>query len=426
MIGSVAQNVINVTDTAFLGRLGEVSLGAGAIGGLFYLAIIMIGWGVGIGTQIIVARRHGEGNYNQIGSTIDHAQYFLILIAAILIAIYQLFGHSLLSAIVKSDDVLEASLSFLDYRIWGLFFAFTYFSLRGFYVGIGITKVITYTTITMVVVNVILAYTLIFGKFGFEPMGIRGAGIASVIAEFSGMITVIAYSIYNKYHNTYNLFRFLGFSKDRMFKLLDISFPLMLQYFFSFSIWFLFFLIIEKMGEMQLAVSNIVRSIYVVLLIPIMGFATSANTLVSSEIGKGKSNEVVSLTWRIAILSTGLSAILSIICLLIPNQILSVYTNDSNIINQSLPVLHIVSVASVILSVAFVLFNGVSGTGKTRVSLFIELAILLVYILFTWYIATVAKWNLTYVWSVEIVYGILLSISSLIYLKSNHWVGKDV
>jgi len=96
----------------------------------------------------------------------------------------------------------------------------------------------------------------------------------------------------------------------------------MLQNFFSFSIWFLFFLIIEKMGEMQLAVSNIVRSIYVVLLIPIMGFATSANTLVSSEIGKGKSNEVVSLTWRIAILSTGLSAILSIICLLIPNQIL--------------------------------------------------------------------------------------------------------
>ncbi len=426
MIGSVAQNVINVTDTAFLGRLGEVALGAGAIGGLFYLAIIMLGWGVGIGAQIIVARRHGEGKSQQIGSTIDHAEYFLLLLALLLILFYQLFGHSLLSYMVKSDKVLAASISFLDYRIWGLFFAFTYFSLRGFYVGIGLTKVITYTTITMVVVNVILAYSLIFGHLGFTAMGIKGAGLASVIAEFSGMIAVIFYSSYYKYRSRYNLFRFRNFNMDRMFKLLDVSVPLMLQNFFSFSIWFLFFLIIEKMGEVQLAVSNIVRSIYVVLLIPIMGFATSANTLVSYEIGQGKSGEVVSLTWRIAILSAGLSSILSVLCILLPDTILSVYTNDALLIKLSNPILHIVTIASVILSIAFVLFNGVSGTGKTRVSLFIELAILMVYILLTWYIALWAKWDLSYVWSVEIVYGVLLSLSSFIYLKSYRWVGKKV
>ena len=62
ILGSVAQNIIAVTDTAFLGRVGEVALGASAIGGIFYLAITMLGWGFGIGTQIIVSRRFGERN----------------------------------------------------------------------------------------------------------------------------------------------------------------------------------------------------------------------------------------------------------------------------------------------------------------------------------------------------------------------------
>ena len=67
ILGSIAQNIISVTDTAFLGRVGEVALVAAAIGGIFYLAIIMLGWGFGIGTQIIVARRMGENRPGEVG-----------------------------------------------------------------------------------------------------------------------------------------------------------------------------------------------------------------------------------------------------------------------------------------------------------------------------------------------------------------------
>ena len=49
----IAQNVINVTDTAFLGRVGEVELGASALAGIFYIAIFMLGYGFSTGTQIM-------------------------------------------------------------------------------------------------------------------------------------------------------------------------------------------------------------------------------------------------------------------------------------------------------------------------------------------------------------------------------------
>jgi len=200
----------------------------------------------------------------------------------------------------------------------------------------------------------------------------------------------------------------------------------MLQNFFSFSIWFVFFLIIEKMGEMELAVSNIVRSIYVVLLIPIMGFSTAANTLVSFVIGQGRSNEVLSLTWRIALISGGFSAILSLICSLFPGLILQIYTSDQSIIAIGLPIMHIITVASVILAMASAIFNGVSGTGKTNISLFLEVGILLIYVLAAYTFGIILKQSLTWVWTVEIIYGVLLALISFIYLRSNHWVGKSI
>jgi putative MATE family efflux protein len=426
MIGSIAQNVINVTDTAFLGRLGDVALGGGAIGGLFYLAIIMLGWGVGIGAQIMVARRYGEGEHKQIGSIIGHTQYFLFFLAIFLVILFELFGKTILYHIVKSENVYYASYTFLSYRIWGLFFAFIYFSYRAFYVGIGKTRVITYTTLTMVLVNVFFGYSLIFGHFGFPKMGVGGAGLASVIAEFSGAIAFIVYTMLNDKIKEFHVFRFAKYDNELMSRLFKVSLPLMLQNFFSFSIWFVFFLIIEKMGELELAVSNIVRSIYVVLLIPIMGFSTAANTLVSYIIGLGKSNEVLSLTKRIAIVAGGFSAVLSAICLLFPILILHVYTNVASIIRMAYPIMHIIVIASIILAIALVMFNAVSGTGKTDVSLILEIGILAIYIFSTFLFAIILKQSLTIVWLAEIIYGLLLTTISYIYLRSNHWVGKII
>ncbi|MDD3567783.1 MAG: MATE family efflux transporter, partial [Bacteroidales bacterium] len=105
IIGSIAQNIINVTDTAFIGRLGEVALGGGAIGGLFYMALIMFGWGFGIGTQIVVARRFGEGAFRPIGRTIEHGYFFQLLLAILIFSLVKLFGSQLLTMLVESEAV---------------------------------------------------------------------------------------------------------------------------------------------------------------------------------------------------------------------------------------------------------------------------------------------------------------------------------
>ena len=61
LLSLLAQNVINVTDTAFLGHVSEVALGASAMGGLFYICVFTIAFGFSTGSQIVIARRNGEG-----------------------------------------------------------------------------------------------------------------------------------------------------------------------------------------------------------------------------------------------------------------------------------------------------------------------------------------------------------------------------
>ena len=63
----LAQNIINVTDTAFLGRVGEVELGASAMGGLYYICVFTIAFGFSTGSQIVMARRNGERRYSDVG-----------------------------------------------------------------------------------------------------------------------------------------------------------------------------------------------------------------------------------------------------------------------------------------------------------------------------------------------------------------------
>ncbi|HQB76893.1 MAG TPA: MATE family efflux transporter [Tenuifilaceae bacterium] len=236
IIGSVAQNVINVTDTAFLGRLGEVALGGGAIGGLFYLAVIMFGWGFGVGTQIVIARRNGEQAYRSIGRTVEHTLLFLLSLALVLFVLIKVFDKRILQSILESEGVFKTSLSFLDYRVWGLFFAFTNFTFRAFYVGIARTKVITVTTIAMVLVNVVLDYALIFGKLGLPNMGVQGAALASVIAEATSTIAFIVFTLSRVNLKKYRLFYFVAFSPQLLARLLKVAFPIMLQNVFSFSV----------------------------------------------------------------------------------------------------------------------------------------------------------------------------------------------
>lgn len=425
-LGLLAQNVINVTDTAFLGRVGEVALGAAAMGGLLYICVYTIAFGFSVGSQILIARRNGEGNYRAVGPIMWQGTAFSFGMAVCLLILMYFSAAPLIRLLITSDSIYGATYEFFTWRIWGFLFAFVNVMFRGLYIGITRTKVLTMNAVVMALVNVVLDYALVFGELGLPEMGVRGAALASVIAEASSLLFFLLYTYYKVDLKKYGLNRFGQFDLSMVLRILRISCFTMVQYFLAMAIWFVFFMALERLGQRQLAVANIVRSVYVVLLIPVQAFSTTANTLVSNLIGAGGSSGVVTLLHKISRMSFLIMVVCVGLCVAFPGSILSVYTNEEALLVESVSALYVVCGAMLIASLANVYFNGISGTGNTQAALVLEVFVQVFYALYIIVVGMVIQAPVDVCFTTEVIYYVLMLGSSLIYLKKAKWQNKKI
>ena len=425
MLGNMAQTIINFTDTAFLGRLGVIALGASMLAGLFYFVFTTIATGFAIGIQIIIARRFGEGNHGRIGVIFQHGSIFVLILGLILFSILYIFSDHLLLWLIDSPNIYEASLEYIKYRQFGIIFVCFNFLYRALYVGISNTKVITYSTIIMAVVNIFLDYCLIFGNFGFPEMGIGGAALASFCAEVSAFTFFTVYSYITLRNKDYGMFKLHRLESELMGRILKLATPTMIQKLFSFSVWFIFFILIEKMGETATGISSIVRSVYMILITPCFAFATTTNTVVSRIIGEGHSDQVFSTINKILKNCLLCTIPIMILVAIFPIQIARIYTDDLNLAQLVVPSIYVICFGTIFQGIGNAYFEAVSGTGNTSAALYLEAVILVIYVAFIWAMTHLTT-RVELVWTAEILYGALLGILCGIYMKFAKWDKKRV
>ena len=383
LISLLMEQMIGMTDTAFLGRVGEVELGASAIAGVFYMVIFMAAFGFSIGAQILIARRNGEKQYREIGDLFYQGIYFQIGLAAVMF-------------------------------------------LLSYFLGTTQTKTLTLNSIVMVLSNVVFNYILIFGKFGFPALGIAGAAIGSSLAELVSLIFFILYTRYRIDCRKFGLDRIPKFRPEILKRMLNISFWTMIQNVFSLSTWFLFFLYVEHLGERSLAITNIVRSISGILFMVMMAFASTCGSLVSNLIGAGDKDCVAGTIRqhiRIAYLFT---LPLALFFALFPKLILGIYTDIPDLQDAAVHSLWVMCSAYLFLVPANVYFQAVSGTGNTRTALVMELITLVFYVAYITYIILYLKLDVALCWTSEMVYSIFILLLCWWYIKGGRWQEKRI
>jgi putative MATE family efflux protein len=421
VLGSISITILNVTDTIFLGRVGETELGAAGLGGVLYFVLAMIGVAIGMGAQILIARRSGEKNEGAIGEIFDHSFLILASLGIILFAFMEFLSPVLLRFLVRDDSTRTAVTEFLHYRSFGLIAVLCATAFRSFYVGIAQPKVYGVYSALMAIVNILLGWLFIFGNWGFPKMGIAGAGMASSISEWVALLFIVAYTTWRHDVKKFQLFRFSKFDFDEMKKILVLSAPLVVQNFISMGAWFVFFVFIEKMGKHELAISNLARSAYMVSMTPIWGFSIAANSMVSNIIGQKKSDEVMPLLKKILLLAVLTTLVMILINLFIPQVVLGMFTKDEILIRDSLGVLQMVNLAMIFFSAAIVCISAVSGTGATTTALIIEIAAIFIYMTYIYIMVFPMHCSLEIAWLAEAIYWIFTGLVCFIYLRSGRW-----
>jgi Na+-driven multidrug efflux pump len=197
---------------------------------------------------------------------------------------------------------------------------------------------------------------------------------------------------------------------------------MILQTFASLGSWFLFFALIEQIGRNELAISNIMRTVYMLFMIPAWGFSSGINTIVSNLIGKRAYRDVIQAINKTALLCFSITMFLGFLLYLFPSIILRIGTNDEYLIEQSKRLIWVLVSILAFYSVSIIYFNGMVGTGATKVALYIQVFCVFLYIAYVYYVVGIQKASLEWSWMAENVYMISSLIISVLYMRSHSWI----
>lgn len=413
--------MVSVFDTAFMGRVGTVEQGAIGLAAQFYMILFMIGFSFTKGAQILIAKREGERRYLRVGIIVDNAIIFLTVLGLLLFLTFHFFSKQLLSLVISNPETLEAGAIYLKNRAWGALLSFYGSIFIAYYSGINRTRILAVSVVSMSIFNIVMNYLLIFGKFGFPELGIKGAAIASNLAEGVALICLLSGIWFQKLQRKHQMFKFTRFERKLVKEMTNISVPLIAQHIIGLGAWLLFFAFIEKMGALELASANVVKQVYMFFGIPTYAFTTATNTIIGNLHGQGKSESVIPALKRIIYMGLGISGVLGLIIVLMPQPFILVFTNEEALFDISRQSMYVAVVALLFFSVATILFNAIVSMGQTKVSLLIEAITIVVYLCFIYYLFEIAHASLPVVWTSELVYWTGIGGLSWLYLRKGKW-----
>jgi multidrug resistance protein, MATE family len=414
------------TNNYFLGHVSTSQLAANGVGGIYYMVLTMLIYGFCNGVTVILSRRAGQEDKLGYGNVFSNAFSLGLVLVGIIIAISLLVTPALFQSQLHDDSINTLAQQFMLIRVFGLPFYFIGQMNTQFFISTQNAKYIIAGIIVSTLVNIGLDYALIAGNWGMPALGIRGAAIASICAEGSLWLTSLGIIYFNKMYAPFKIKLLQKINMALSKESLQIASPIMIQYFFSIATWMLFFIYVEHLGKDELAISQILRSVFGLVGAASWALASSCNTMVSNLIGQQKYSDVFIAIKKNVMVSLAISLVLGGLYLLFAKQVFGLYTQDANLIIKAMAPIKVVVIANFVLAISTVIFNAVLGTGNTRVNMLIEFSAIALYIVYIYIVIEQKHASLAWAWGSEFIYWTFILIIASSYLKWGKWQNKVV
>ncbi len=418
-----------LTNTVFLGYYHPVNqiagsqnlLAASGVAGIFYLMMAMTGYGLVSGIMMLMSRKAGEDDRSGMARLFNHGLWLALALSLVLLLLTQVTAPFLFRRFIHDEAVRESAIRFIRIRSFGLPFLTLCQMANSFFLSVSASRNIVYGTLVQTVTNILFDYLLIFGWMFIPELGLLGSAIASVLAEVANAVVALAFvfRVAARKRIPVRIGRINDISLMR--QMLYKSSPLLIQYFLSIGAWEVFFIFVEHLGSNESALSQIFRSVFGLVGVAAWALASTCNSMVSNLIGQKSTHEVIPLIHKIVSISFSFAFLSGLPILLFPKPFLSLLTDNANLIETGADSLRIVVLATWMLSVSTIVFNGVVGTGKTRLNMIFESIAISFYLLYIFLV--IEKWRmpLAYAWLSEFVYWCSLFLLSFFYFYSGYW-----
>jgi putative MATE family efflux protein len=364
IVANVVQNVFNLVDMFWVGRLGTVALAAVGIAGTIMMVLFMVILGAGTGAAAIVARAIGAGDRED-ADRIAAAAILLAVLLSLPVAVLGFLHAPALYTLMGADAaVTAAGAQYIRVMFLGAGIIFSNFVLNSLFQGAGDAVSPMLATTFAAVLNALIDPIFIFGWLGTPRLGVAGAAWATLVAR--GVSTLILVRLLCRPGRRLRL-RLAHFVPDlrRMRRILRLGIPNSLQLSFRGVMGIVLMGIVSRFGTIALAAYSVGGRLSMLALFPGFGFATAAGTLVGQNLGAKKPQR----SWRSAYAAVGAYAAtllpMSLAFLLLPRPLIAVFDATPEVVAIGSTMLRILASTLLFLAPAIVLSRALAGAGDT-------------------------------------------------------------
>jgi len=381
IIGMISHTVLNLVDTAMVGRLGDVALGSVGIGSFFVLVTVLVFGSFHVGIQAITARRLGEKRPEEFERILLNGSLLSLLVGVVVSAAGYILASPIFSLLSDDPRVVEVGTDYLAIRSLSIFSLVMIFTLRGFVYGLARVRIDMIVSILINLLNIALNYFLIFGHWIFPRLEVRGAALASAVSTVAGLLVYVGFVYFRVHRHLPGGGPLL--SRSLMWQITRISAPRALQ---SVSIFgFLVFLrFVGEIGVAELAISNIIFKVFNISFMVGMSVGAASATLVGRSLGEGNDRLAERYGWHSVGLGALVMGLIGALFIFFPREIMGIFTDSAETIEIGVVPFRLLGAFQLVDGVGIVLSRILQGTGNTFYVMLAEMfTVCVVFIPFT-------------------------------------------
>ncbi len=376
IIAQVGHMMMGIIDTYVIGQVSSYELAGVAAGNGVFWTACTIGIGILFGLDPIISQAHGRGQLEDADKALGQGLILSLLISTLSLPLLSLFSEYFHLTGAK-PTVVEAAKPYLDQVIYSFPFVMFFTCMQRYWQSLSIALPVTLIVIAANVVNYFADLTFVHGLLGFDPMGAKGVGYATLICRFFmfACITIMSIMLWlrrnkdaeNSQH--FSLQNIYQFNKLRFLALLKIGTPIAMQIALEVSAFGLTTIIVANLGALDLAAHHVSLLIASFTFMFPLGLSSATSVRVGFHRGRQLPSDSRYAGWLGIILGIIIMAVFALILFVFPKTLLGIFTQDRQVIEIGVGIIGLCALFQVFDGIQVITAGALRGIEDTKTPL---------------------------------------------------------
>jgi len=415
--------LVGLTDVYVAGFLGpEIQAVVGFVGQLYFFIIIAAN-AISIGTVALVSRAAGAGNLEEAVSTARQSLVFGAACALALTGVCLVLRDQIISLAGFSGEVRQIAMDFFVIFVFALAPNYIVIIANAVFRAGGEVKLTLLAMFLISLINIALAFLLVFGLFSFQGLGYRGIALATAAAMTAGTFICFILLRRSRWRHIFTGMRRM--SLDLFRRIFLLSWPAALIQISWNAGTLILYNILSRLQEGSItAIAALTTGLRIeaILYLPVFALHMAASVLTGQNIGAGEYDRAEKIGWKISLSGVAFVSLLALPVFIWAGAISSPVAKDGHVLAETVRYLRITMLSEPFMAMSVVLTGCLMGAGDTKGAMLVIVAALWVVRLpLAYLLAVPAGYGAAGVWAAMVISMCFQGIAMTVRFRNGLW-----